>query len=183
MRQSDPRSEALSYYQSGQRRLDKIGKIAEELKTADAAKAVRLQEKMRKGLEAAAGDFRRAVQNDPNLFQAHSELGFTLRKLGKYDESLAAYDRALSLQPNFAPAIEYRAEAHLGLNRLDEAKEAYLLLFSGDRPRADLLFEAMKAWVAEHRDDPSAATFAAWIEQRQSLHQGTPTATSDLRTW
>lgn len=184
-RQADPRSEALSYYQSGERRLDKVGKIAEELKTtSDSQKAAKLEEKMRKGLEAAAGDFRRAVQNDPNLFQAHSELGFALRKLGKFDESLAAYDKALSIEPRYSAAIEYRAEAYLGLNRLDDAKNAYLMLYAGDRPRADLLYEAMKAWVATHRDDPSAATFAEWVGQRQSMHQqGAPTATSELRTW
>ena len=62
-----------------------------------------------------------------------------------------AYDKALSLRPSYPEAIEYRGEAYLALNRVDDAKQAYLDLFAGNRKLADQLLVAMKSWVAEKR--------------------------------
>lgn len=186
-----PQEQAMDYYTSGERRLDKIARMAEEVK-AKPENATKLAPKINKELDKAAGDFKRAVSYDPNLYQAHSELGFALRKLGRYDESLAAYDLALQIQPGFAPAIEYRAEAYLGLNRLDEAKQAYTILFSGDRERADLLLDAMKSWVDQRKTDAAGASaeqiddFARWVEQRQTIHRQTGALTkssSTARSW
>src|SRR5205085_9461939 len=134
----------------------------------EAGKVEGLKSRLNKSLENAAADFNRAIKAEDKLYQAHSELGFCLRKLGKYDESLAAYDRALAIEPRWAPAIEYRGEAYLGLNRLDDAKGAYTALFDGDRVRADILFEAMKQYVADHKTNASGVdaaqldTFAKW---------------------
>ena len=54
-------------------------------------------------------------------------------------------DRALELAPDYGEAIEYRAEAYLGLDRIDDAKKAYMQLFNLDRALADELMEAMRA--------------------------------------
>lgn len=185
-----PQDSARTFYDGGQRRLDKAAKLHAEMKEAtDPAIAAKLKGKLDKTLEGAVADFNRAVKNDPNLFQAYSELGFTLRKLGRYDQSLAAYDRALEIQPGFAAAIEYRAEAHLGLNRLDEARQAYATLYAGDRPRADILFEAMRTWVAARRADPAGVDaqqidqFAAWVDQRSALHPNAVAANASVRSW
>ena len=193
MRTQDPHDAAMMSYESGERRLDKIAKMHDELKSeTDAKKTEKLKNNISKQLENAAADFKRAIQNDPNLYQAHSELGFALRKLGKYEDSLAAYDRALQIQPGFAPAIEYRAEAYLGLNRIDEARQSYMALFNGDRARADLLLEAMKQWVAAKKTDPSGVDtqqieqFGKWIEQRDVIHKQTTslsTKSADIRSW
>jgi tetratricopeptide (TPR) repeat protein len=180
----DARTQAVMDYESGRKRLDKIAALHEQLKSAEAKEAEKIQTNIRKHLERAAGDFKRAVANSPTLFQAHSELGFALRKLGKFDDSLAAYDRALQLEPAFAPAIEYRAEAYLGLNRIDEAKEAYGILIRSDRARADALFAAMKEWVSARRADPSGVDaqsleqFAKWVEQRAAVHTTASTSGS-----
>src|SRR4051812_8006248 len=135
--QRSPHDMAVDYYNAAERRLDGLAKTHDEMKgSADAQKMAKLQAKIAKGLENAAADFERAVKNDPSLYQAYSELGFTLRKMGKFDESLAAYDKSLSIQPNYSAALEYRAEAYLGLNRVDEARKTYMGLFAADRPRA-----------------------------------------------
>jgi tetratricopeptide (TPR) repeat protein len=193
MNSRSPHDEAVEYYNGGERRLEKLTKVHEEMRaTTDPQKAAALRQKLNKGLEAAAADFERATANDPNLFQAYSELGFTLRKLGKYSESLDAYNKALSLEPAFSPAIEYRAEAYLGLNQLDDVKEAYIVLFGGDRPRADALMVSMKSWIAERRANPNGLDaqkldeFAKWTEQRQTIAGQTSaltTAESSFRSW
>ena len=72
-------------------------------------------------------------------------------------------------------AIEYRGEAYLGLNRLNDAKTAYMQLFQFNRPLADQLIAAMTSWVAARRDDAGTLDaavveeFAAWVEERRSL--------------
>ena len=98
-----------------------------------------------------------------------------LRNVGRYEESLAAYNVALDINPVFDEAIEYRGEAYLGLNRLDEAKEAYMDLFQNNRGLADQLMAAMTSWVAARRDDAGSLDtavveqFAEWVNQRNEL--------------
>ena len=191
MNSRSPHDDAVQYYNSGERRLEKLTKMHEEMKAAtDPQKAADLQKKIGKGLESAAADFQNATMNDPNLFQAYSELGFTLRKMGKFDESLAAYDKSLSIEAGFSPAIEYQAEAYLGLNKLDDVKEAYTMLFAGDRPRADALMVSMKSWITERRananglDPTQLDEFAKWVDQRQTIAgQTSALKTADSNTF
>lgn len=193
MNTRSPHDMAVDFYNGAERRLEKLTKLHEEMKgEKDSQKAANLQQKINKGLEAAAADLQRAVKNDPMLYQAYSELGFTLRKLGKYSESLDAYNKALEIEPGFSPAIEYRAEAFLGLNQLDEVKKAYTMLFGGDRPRADILMVSMKSWIADRRananglDAEKLDEFAKWVEQRETIAGQTTSltqATANFRSW
>lgn len=191
--QRSPHDQAVDYYNNAERRLEGLAKTHDEMKaTTDAQKVAKLQAKIAKGLENAAADFERAIKNDPSLFQAYSELGFTLRKMGKFDESLAAYNKALALNPDYVPALEYRAEAYLGMNRMDDAKKTYTELFAGDRPSANALLLAMKGFVASRRANPAGVdaaqfeAFAKWVEQREVIHNQTAaltSQTSSFRSW
>jgi tetratricopeptide (TPR) repeat protein len=195
MQQKSPHEQAVDYFNNAERRIDSLVKLHDEAKAAaatDPQKAAKLQAKIAKGLENASADLQRAVKNDPNLFQAYSELGFTLRKMGKYKESLEAYDAALQLSPDYTPALEYRAEAYLGLNRLDEARKTYVDLFAGDRPRADALLAAMKSFVAARRADAAGLdaaqldALAKFVDERDMVHGQTPALsaqTSSFRSW
>ena len=191
--QRSPHDMAVDYYNAAERRLDGLAKTHDEMKAStDAQKVAKLQAKIAKGLENAAADFERAVKNDATLYQAYSELGFTLRKMGKFDESLAAYDKSLSIQPDYTPALEYRAEAYLGLNRIDDARKTYMGLFAADRPRADALLIAMKGFVASRRanaaglDAAQLDAFAKWVDEREVIHTQTAaltSQTSSFRSW
>ena len=139
---------------------------------AKAEKQEKLQQKARKQYEKARAMFADAVRGEPKMFEAWNYVGFTSRKLGEYDNALRAYDEALRLNPAYAEAIEYRGHAYLGLNRLEDAKAAYMSLFRDARPLADQLMGAMKQWVADRRSNAAgvAATdvesFASWVEER-----------------
>lgn len=164
-----PEEQAIELYNDGLKARDKAWQLEEEHAAAPSEK---LAARIEKQFEKAAGKFEDAVAKNPLFYQAHSSLGYALRRLGRYEASLAAYNTALELEPNYTEAIEYRAEAYLGLNRIDEAKEAYLHLFRADRERAAELYEAMEGWLADRRDDAAGlerATldgFAAWLEER-----------------
>jgi len=179
MPQRDPGDEAIMSYNDGIRFRDRAWKLEKEAAaTQDAAKRAQLLEKIRKTYTAAIRSQRSAIRNNPQLAQAHAELGYALRKTGDHAAALQSYDRALEIQPNYGEAIEYRAEAYLGLNRVKEAKEAYLLLFNGGAPAlAKDLSEAMGRWVVERTADPAGvsaddlAAMKAWVEQRAEVSE------------
>ena len=106
--------------------------------------------------EKALKDFKNAAKLNPELYQAYNGMGYAYRKTGDYAKALEMYDQAIKLAPGFFPeAVEYRAEAYLALNRIDDARQAYLDLFAADRKQADILMEAMKNWVASRRPTPA----------------------------
>jgi len=171
-----PEQRASMKYNAGLKQQEKGDELGKEAEAAtDEKKKAKAEAKARKAYETARADFEAAVKLDGGNFQAHGALGYVLRRLGGFDESLEAYERALQLKPGYPPAVEYRAEAFLGLNRVEEAKSAYMELFTADRPRADLLAGAMQKWIERRRQDPAGidpATidgFAKWLEQRREI--------------
>jgi tetratricopeptide (TPR) repeat protein len=183
-RVESPAERATAAYNSGVKRIERANELDKKASTASGAEQQKLQAKAKKEYEKAIGDLESATKLNPSLAQGFTNLGFALRKVGRYDDSLAAYDKSLALVPNYSPALEYRAEAYLGLNRLEEAKSAYVLLFGGDRPRADELAAAMRKWVNDRRADSGgldAATidaFASWLDEREAIARQLPAAAS-----
>lgn len=187
-----PEEMARDAYNSGIGRRDRALRSEEQArkdkKESDRAKN---DKKARDEYEKALKDFQRAVELDPKLPQAYNGIGFAYRKLGDYSKALDNYDRALALDPGFLDAIEYRGEACLGLNRIDEAKQAYLELFAKDRKQADALMKAMKTYVEKKTADPAGidpaalSAFEAWIAGRAGIADATRAMglTRDHATW
>jgi tetratricopeptide (TPR) repeat protein len=178
----------VEYYNSGNQHRDKaLGLMQEAAKAANEKDRGKLENKGRKEFEKAASDYRQATQLNPSFYQAFSDLGFALRKTGDYTGALEAYNRALSLAAAYAPAIEYRAEAYLALDQVEDAKKAYMQLFPSDRSHADELLTAMKGWVEKRQTDPGKLTpemvqsFSTWVQEREELAKQTPSV-SELRT-
>jgi tetratricopeptide (TPR) repeat protein len=101
----------------------------------------------------------------------------------QHEASIKKYDKALVLQPAYTPAIEYRAEAYLGLNRLQEVKTAYMMLFNADRARADELAAAMQRWIEKRQSDSAGVDpttlddFMKWVAERKQLSSQTSSLT------
>jgi tetratricopeptide (TPR) repeat protein len=189
--QKTPEQQAVEHYNAGIKMRDKALALQKEAEqTSDEKQRARLENKAQKEFGRAIAEFEEATKKNPSFYQASSDLGFVLRKTGQYEVALEYYARALSLAPNYTPAIEYRAEAYLALDRLDEAKEAYMQLFTGDRAKADELFKVMKAWVEKRHADPGKLSpgavqdFANWVQEREGIAGQTPSV-SELqeRKW
>ncbi len=175
-----PEEIAQSRYNAGLKKRDKAWKYeAKATKTDSEKKRGKYEAKAQKQYRKAIKDFRRAVEKDPLLYQAYSSLGYALRRTGQYGAALQAYDEALRLQPTYVEAIEYRAEAYLGLFRLDEVKAAYVQLFSQDRVRADELMAAMQTFLEQREREQDGlapetlAEFATWVRERREIAQQT----------
>jgi tetratricopeptide (TPR) repeat protein len=77
-----------------------------------------------------AGDYQHAlaplqkvVQADPRNADAWNYIGFSQRNLQHFDESLAAYQKALAINPDHRGANEYLGELYLKTGDLEKARE------------------------------------------------------------
>lgn len=175
-----PEEMAIASYNSGIEHKDKGIKIEESAATStDVKERAKAADKAKKRYEKALKDFTSAASNNPEMFQAYNGMGFSYRKTGDYVKALEMYDKALKLKPGFADAIEYRGEAYLGLNRIDDAKQAYLEVLAADRKQADTLMTAMKAWIQDRKTTPAGVDPAAvagletWIGERSEIAKDT----------
>ncbi|HEY1898232.1 MAG TPA: tetratricopeptide repeat protein [Steroidobacteraceae bacterium] len=114
------------------------------------------------------------IARSPQIAEAWNALGYTQRKLGSYDDSLASYAKALELKPGYPEALEYRGEAYLRLNRIHDAKQAYLDLFASNRRIAATLLASMKEWLktqqGSHAVDASVITdLQQWVQERSQI--------------
>jgi tetratricopeptide (TPR) repeat protein len=178
-----PSQKATGYYNQGVKlthKADDAGKSAED--SADPGKKAKAAHEAQDKYTEARKQFEQAVQNDPSMPEAWNYLGYTNRKLGSYDQALAAYQKALALKPGYPDALEYRGEAYLGMSHLPDAKQAYLDLYATNREQAQKLLNAMHVWVAAQRSlpgGPPAGTddFDKWIQEREQIAHATAALT------
>ena len=77
-----------------------------------------------------SGALNAVVSRDSQNADAFNYLGYALSHLEKYDESKAAYDKALALKPEHRGANEYLGELYLKLGNLPAAEERLKVLDS-----------------------------------------------------
>ncbi len=181
-----PEDQALSSYNSGVRDVEKADELsADAARQSDTNRQAKVLGKAKDKYSGALKKFLHSTNLNPSMYQAWNYVGYTNRRLGNYEEALTAYDRALKLKPDYAEAIEYRGHAYLGLNRLNDAKDAYLALFSGNRKLAAQLLTAMQGWVGDHRanpagvEQPAVEAFASWVSERSAIASQTASLTRE----
>ncbi|HEY4672456.1 MAG TPA: tetratricopeptide repeat protein [Gemmatimonadaceae bacterium] len=175
-----PEERAIEAYKSGDEHRVKGKKLEEEASTKQGADVEKTTAKAKSEYEKSLKDFKNAAKLNPGLYQAYNGMGYAYRKTGDYAKALEMYDQAIKLAPGFFPeAVEYRAEAYLALNRIDDARQAYLDLFAADRKQADILMDAMKKWVASRQAAPAGVApdaitgFEKWIGEREGVAKQT----------
>jgi tetratricopeptide (TPR) repeat protein len=183
-REMTPEERGKIAYNSGIRAANKGDKYSANAdKASDDRKKDKAAKEAGEQYENARAKFEQATQMAPNMPEAWNMLGYTRRKLGDYDAALTAYDHALSLKPSFPEAIEYRGEAFMRMKRFDDAKQAYLDLFAGNRKLADKLLGSMKTWVDTQQKAGGEAggveDFAKWIQERSQIAGATAALTRE----
>ena len=148
---SEPSASATPRQQAEEIYAKAYEEIAKAKKDLADGKAKNAEKKFKKALDGGE----RATALDATYHEAWNLVGYASRKLGDYDKAFSAYDKCLSIKPDYAPAIEYRGEAYLEKGNLDKAKEQLVLLQrynAGDD--AKTLSAQIDAYVTKH---PEAA--------------------------
>jgi tetratricopeptide (TPR) repeat protein len=164
----DPKTQARNSYNAGYEAVQSVAKLEAEAASMPAM-ANQYRDTIRAGLERARENFRKAVASDPQMKEGWNMLGFSSRKLGQYEESLSAYEKALALSPDYPEAIEYRAELFLLTGRLAQTRESYARLLKLDPAYAGTLKTSMQDFLKANTAFPASVTpkereeFATWV--------------------
>ena len=102
--------------------------------------------------DAAIASLDALAAEDPGDADVYNLLGYAKRKMGRYDESYADYQKALEIDPEHREALEYLGELYLQTDRLAEAEATLARLkdacgFFGCDERRELE-EAIEAYKA-----------------------------------
>lgn len=156
-------------YNVGFERFEKAQALENAGASLKGAQARTNREQVRQELLQARERFRLATEADPSMKEGWNLIGYTSRRLGDYEESLAAYDTALQLQPDYPEAIEYRAELFLLTGRLAQVREAYAVLLERSPSYAAVLRQSMEQWAASKQSTPAVAAaeraqFVSWVK-------------------
>jgi len=85
--------------------------------------------------------FESAVVRDPTYYPAWNMLGYCSRNLGDLKRAFSAYEKCLSIKPDYDEAHEYLGEAYLQSGNLEKAKVELAWLRANDSKEADELAE------------------------------------------
>jgi len=130
----------------------------------------------------ALDQFTEALVNKGDMVEAWNGAGYVHLRLGAFNESIDDYNHTLALHPDLLEAVEHRAEAYMAVDRLEEAKAAYMNLFNHARPLADQLMAAMQQWVVSHHAAANGLraadvdSFGKWLQEREGIAKQTAQA-------
>jgi tetratricopeptide (TPR) repeat protein len=139
-------------------------------------------EKVGDDYNRALDEFTEALSNKGDMVEAWNNVGYVHLKLGAYSESIDDYNHTLALKPDLLEAVEHRGEAYMAVDRLDEAKAAYMDLFNHSRPLADQLMTSMQKWLEGHRAAANGMraadidAFGKWLQERDGIAKQTASA-------
>ena len=93
----------------------------------------------------AQAKFEEALAANPELAEAHNNLGYSLRKQGTehYAEALEHYNQAIAMKPRLAEAYMYRGVLHMLMGHEDLALADHKSLTGMNRKLADELEKAI----------------------------------------
>jgi tetratricopeptide (TPR) repeat protein len=127
----------------------------------------------------ALDQFTEALSNKGDMYEAWNNVGYIHLRLGAYAEAVDDYNHTLALKPDLPEAIEHRAEAYVAIDRLDDAKSAYMDLFNHVPPLAEQLMSVMQRWLTEHRANANGMrasdvdAFDKWLQERDGIAKPT----------
>ena len=135
--------------------------------------------KMDDAYNKALDQFTEALSNKSDMVEAWDNVGYVHLHLGAYREAVDDYNHVLVLKPDLQEAIEHRGEAYIAIDRLDDAKIAYMDLYNHSPALAAQLMQTMQKWLADHRADAhgmraaDVEAFDKWLQERDGIAKQT----------
>jgi len=106
--------------------------------------------------------FESAVDRDPAYYQAWNMVGYCSRNLGDLKRAFSAYEKCLSIKPDYDEAHEYLGEAYIQSGDLAKAKIELAWLRANDSDEADELAEkideAVKKGAGEKKPESGSSS-------------------------
>jgi tetratricopeptide (TPR) repeat protein len=171
-----PDKAATKAYAAGLKTMNKAHDLEDLIaKTTDPEKKAKAEGKLEDTYGVALDQFTEVLRNRSDMYDAWNQVGYVHLRLGAYRESIDDYDHALKLKPDLTNAIANRALACLMVDRLDDAKSAYMDLFYHERPLANELMVHMQDWVQRHRAAADGVrpadldSFDKWVTERSGI--------------
>jgi tetratricopeptide (TPR) repeat protein len=175
-----PDAAAKKAFNAGVKSLNRAREFEEvAAKAANPDKKAAAMEKVGDAYNRALDLFTEALSNQGDMVDAWNDAGYVHLRLGAYSESIDDYNHTLALKPELLEAVEHRAEAYLAVDRLDDAKAAYMNLFNHARPLADQLMVSMQKWLERHRVAATGMrpadidSFDQWLKERDGIAKST----------
>ena len=124
--------------------------------TSDSALMIAAKKDIKnKNYQSAYDRLMAGIGAEPGNADLHNMLGFSARKIGRYDQSEQHYTKALSINPKHKQALEYMGELYLTLNQIDDAEAL--------RERLDKI-----CWLGCSELDDLEKAIADWKAKNQS---------------
>jgi hypothetical protein len=175
-----PDAAAKKAYNAGVKSLTKAREFEEmAAKAPNADKKTEALSKLNDAYGKALDQFTEALSNKGDMVEAWNNVGYIHLRLGAFNESVDDYNHTLALKPDLLEAIEHRAEAYMGVDRLEDAQAAYMDLFNHARPLADQLMVVMQKWQEDHLAAANGmrpadiASFGKWLQERDGIAKQT----------
>ena len=178
-----PDAAAKKAFNAGVKSLNKAREYEEvAAKATNPDKKGAALEKVSDAYGKALDQFTETLRNKGDMFEAWNYVGYIHLRLGAYNESIDDYNHTLALKPELLEAIEHRAVAYMAVDRLEDAKAAYMDLFNHERPLADQLMVSMQGWLESHRTAANGMraadidAFDKWLQERGGIAKQTASA-------
>jgi arylsulfatase A-like enzyme/Tfp pilus assembly protein PilF len=124
---------------------EKIGEAKAEGHDEHYAKAVEL-------IEAV-------LKDDPEIIDAHTSEGLWLARLGRTDDAIAAYKRALAIRPDDERTLSQLADLYRSLGRNEAAIEGYKSVLKVDPKAPQIWYQLATLYLDLGRSKEAEATF------------------------
>jgi tetratricopeptide (TPR) repeat protein len=175
-REDKPDAAAKKFYNAGMKSLNKAAEFeAAAAHAPNEDKKNAALEKQNDAYGRALDQFTAALSNQGDMYQAWNNVGYIHLRLGAYNEAVDDYNHTLAMKPDLLEAIEHRAEAYVAVDRLEEAKVAYMDLYNHDPKLADKLMGVMQQWLTDHRTNANGMrasdidSFDKWLHERDGI--------------
>ncbi len=175
-----PDAAAKKAFNAGMKSLNKAKEYeAVAASASNPDKKGKAMEKVGDAYNKALDQFTEALSNKGDMVDAWNNVGYVHLRLGAYAEAIDDYNHTLALKPDLTEATLHRGEAFLAVDRLDDAKAAYMDLFNHAPALAEQLMSAMQKWQTDHRADPHGMragdvdAFGKWLQERDGIAKPT----------
>jgi tetratricopeptide (TPR) repeat protein len=167
---NDRLAEADRLFNLGLKHRDRAWEYEKQAVGANNAKDREIyQQSAKREFERAIEMLKSATKQNSRHYEAFGSLGYAQRKVGDFKAALKSYDRALKMKSDYPEALEYRAEAYLGLNRVADAQSDYAKLVKIDKDQARTFLTAAASWL--EKADASESTiqdFGKWVSNERT---------------